>query len=130
MEKHLVTFEFRYKGTPKNELYSEHKNKTITIGVFDTIEEAIEKGNESLLVFEKHFKIHVYPKGNEAKRERFSKNGGCFGSSNTLVSNLAYLQTPFTFYGKITKLNYADVDDTINEVLTSIKNYKLNKTLT
>jgi len=36
---------------------------------------------------------------------------------NDLVTNTTYLQTPFDFYAKITKLKYKGVEDTILEVL-------------
>jgi len=124
MTKELLTIEFRYTDISKGEFDTEHKNTTITIGVFDTLEEAIVEGNKALQVFEKHFKIHVFPDGREAKKDRFSKNGGCFGSACRLVTPLAYLKTPFEFYAKITKLTYKDVEQTIIEVLEANKRYK------
>lgn len=120
MIKHLITIEFRYKGISKGEWDSEHKSKTITLGVYDTIEEAILEGNKALEIFEKHFKLNTHWN----VKDRFSKNGGCFGNSKTLITNLAYLQTPFEFYAKITKLDYLDVEETITNVLDSIKEYK------
>ncbi len=124
MKKELLTIEFRYNDVPKGEYDSEYKSKTITIGVFDTLEEAIAEGNRAMEVFEKRFKLHVFPGNRNAGKERFSKNGGCFGSTNKLITALAYLQTPFEFYAKIQTLNYADVDQTITEVLESNKRYK------
>jgi len=123
MTKELVTIEFRFRDKPKGEWDSGHPSKTITIGVFDTFEEAIIEGNKVLETLEKHFKIHVYPNKSEARRERFSKNGGCFGSARRLVTDLAYLQTPFNFFAKIEKLTYNDVEETINEVLEANKRY-------
>ena len=38
--------------------------------------------------------------------------------------SLGYLQTPFSFYAKILKLNYLDVNDTILSVLDAVKRYK------
>lgn len=124
MKKELVTIEFRYRDVPKGEWDSGHPSKTITIGVFDTLDEAITEGNKALEVLESKFNLHEFPNGTKAKKERFSKNGGCFGSANKLITNLAYLKTPFAFYAKITTLNYNDVDQTINEVLEATKRYK------
>lgn len=124
MKKELVTIEFRYNDAPKGEVGSGFTTKTITIGVFDTLEEAIIEGNKALEVFESKFKLHVFPSGTTAKKERFSKNGGCFGTANKLVTQLAYLKTPFEFYAKITTLNYADISTTISEVLNAGKRYK------
>lgn len=120
MTKELVTIEFRYRDKPKGEWDSGHPSKTITIGVFDTLEEAIVEGNKALEIFEKHFKLNTAWN----KKDRFSKNGGCFGSANRLISPLAYLQTPFDFYAKITQLTYGDVEQTITEVLVGIERYK------
>ncbi len=124
MTKELVTIEFRYHDKPKNEDFSGSETKTITIGVFDTLEEAIIEGNKALEVFEKHFQIHKFPNGSEAKKDRFGKNNGCFGSATRLISPLAYLKTPFDFYAKITKLTYADVEQTILDVLDATKRYR------
>jgi hypothetical protein len=123
MTKELVTIEFRYHDAPKSEHDSEYKSKEITIGIFDTLEEAIVEGNKALEVFEKRFKLNTAWN----KKDRFSKNGGCFGYPQRLVSPLGYLQTPFDFYAKITKLTYGDVDETISEALEAIERYKAHK---
>jgi len=122
MKKELVTIEFRYRDKPKGEWDSGHPSKTITIGVFDTFEEAIIEGNKALEILEKKFKLHVFPNKVEAKK--FSKSGGCFGSPNKLVTDMAYLQTPFSFFAKIQTLKHDDVEQTIIEVLEANKRYK------
>lgn len=123
MEKFLCTIEFRYTGIPKGNWDTEHKSKTITIGVFDSFEEAAIKGNVALEVFEKYFKLNPHYN----IKERFSLKGGCFGYPKDLITNLAYLQTSFGFYAKIKKLIYADVEQTILEVLQSIETYNTYK---
>jgi hypothetical protein len=123
MTKELLTIEFRYHDIPKGEWDSEYKSKTITLGVFDTLEEAIVEGNKALEVFEKHFKLNTAWN----RKARFSKNGGCFGEPQRLITALAYLQTPFDFYAKIEKLNYGDVEQTIVEVLEANNRYKEHK---
>ena len=120
MTKELLTIEFRYHDKPKNEAFSGHETKRITIGIYDTLDEAIVEGNKALEVFEKHFKLNTAWN----KKDRFSKNGGPFGYPNRLITPLAYLQTPFDFYTKITQLTYADVDETISEVLKALERYK------
>ena len=111
--KELLTIEFRYHDKPEGENDGGSRTKTITVGVFDTLDEAIVEGNKALEIFEKHFKLNTAWN----KKDRFSKNGGCFGSANRLITPLAYLQCPFDFYAKITKLSYSDVEQTIVEVL-------------
>lgn len=127
MTKELVTIEFRYNDKPQNDRDSGYKNKSITIGVFDTLEEAIIEGNKALEVFEKYFAIHTFPNGSKANNDRFGKNNGCFGSATRLITPLAYLKCPFDFYAKITKLTYGDAEQTILEVLDATKRYREHK---
>jgi hypothetical protein len=124
MTKELLTIEFRYHDVPKGDWDSSYKSKIITIGVFDTLDEAIIEGNKVLEVLENKFDIHTFPDGRKANKDRLGKNNGCFGSANRLVTNLAYLKTPFSFFVKIEKLTYADVEQTILSVLESEKRYK------
>ena len=122
MKKYLITIEYRY--TSKRTYESGNNitsNKTITIGIFDDFDTACIEGNKALEVLESKFNIHTYPDGRTAIKERFSKNGGCFGSKNTLVTDLAYLKTPFSFFAKITTLNFESVEDSVNEVLNDLK---------
>lgn len=122
MDKYLLTIEFRYRIKPKHEDdYTRYKDKTVTIGVYASQDEAITEGNKLLESLEDRFKIHTYPDGREAKIEKFSKNGGLFGSPVNLVTNLAYLKTPFEFFAKITTLKHEDVSNTIDVILAEIK---------
>jgi len=127
MEKYLVKIEFRYYDAPETEDGSTSKTKVVTIGVYDTFDDACLNGNHLLEKLENKFDIHTFPNGSKAKKERFSKNGGCFGSKNTLVADLAYLKTPFEFYAKIETLRYSSIDESINNVVESIKRYRKYK---
>lgn len=124
MTKELVEIEFRYTDKPLNSDSSDYVSKTITIGVYDSFDEACIHGNKLMENLESKFKLHMFPNGNFAQKERFSKNGGCFGYPNRLISNLAYLKTPFQFYARIVKLDYLDIDKTILEILEANKRYK------
>ena len=123
MEKYLARIEFRYSDAPKTEDEYTWKNKKITIGVYDTFEEACKNGNNLLKVLEGKFELHQYPDGTKASKERFSKNGGYLGSKKTLISNLAYLKTPFEFYAKIETLEYSPIDEVIEDVVSASKRY-------
>ena len=103
MEKYLVTVEFRHK----------FDSTTITLSICDSFDEACHSGNHFLEGLESRFDLHVFSNGQQAEKERFSVDGGCFGEPKTLISNLAYIQTPFTFYAKITTLRFADINETI-----------------
>ena len=124
MEKYLVKIEFRYSDAPKTDDGCTSKNKTVTIGVYDTFPDAIKNGNALLEVLESKFELHQFPDGKKASKDRFSENGGCFGSKVILITNLAYLNTPFEFYATITTLKYRNIDETINDILDSVKRYR------
>jgi len=125
MKKYLVTIEFRYAKLPKSERDSCHASQNITIGVYDSFDEAILNGNDLLINLENKFDLHVFPNGRGvAKRKRFSENGGPFGSKNILVTNLAYLRTPFDFCAKITTLDYLAIDNVIDSVVKSTEGVK------
>jgi len=122
--KYLLTLEFRFTSVNKDKTDTNCNNKTITLGVFDSFEDACIEGNKNLEIMESRFSLHVFPKGHFANKERFSKNGGCFNSRKNLITNLAYLKTPFDFYFKITNLNYQNIESFINDTLISVNEYK------
>lgn len=123
MEKFLLTIEFRYSDAPDS-YGSTHKDKMVTIGVYDDFDEACVAGNGLMENLESKYPLYTFPDGSTAKKERFSKNGGCFGMKNDLISNLAYLKTPFSFFAKITTLHYDNVGEVIEDVTRSVKRYQ------
>lgn len=126
-EQYLVTIEFRYSDKPKNEMHLTSKNKTITIGVYNSFEEACEGGNKVLENLESKFSLHTFPDGRQATKERFSLNGGAFRSKKDLITDLAYLKTPFSFFAKITTLKYVDIEEVVQEVNEAVKRYRKYK---
>ena len=123
MEKYLVRIGFRYSDAPETEDGTTSKNKMVTIGVYNTFKDACQNGNNLLEVLESKFELHQFPDGRKASKERFSKNGGCFGGKKNLVSSLAYLKTPFEFYAKIETLEYSPIDEVIENVVSASKRY-------
>lgn len=124
MEKYLVRVEFRYSDAPETEDGITSKNKMVTIGVYDTFEDACQNGNNLLEVLESKFELHQFPDGRKVSKGRFSKNGGCFGSKKTLITNSAYLKTPFEFYAKIETLKYNSINEVIENVVSASKRYR------
>ena len=100
------------------------RSKKVTIGVYNDFDEACLNGNDLLQILEGKFELHQFPDGRKSSKERFSKNGGCFGSKKSLITNLAYLRTPFKFYAKIDTLKHDPINEAINDVLDSVKRYK------
>ena len=124
MTKYIVTIEFRYLDSPKYNGACTHRSKTITVGIYDDFDNACINGNKALEDLEKRFKLHVFPNGIKAPKERFSKNGGPFGTKKTLITDIAYLKTPFNFFAKIDALDFNSLNDTIDEVVKAVKTYK------
>lgn len=125
MTQELVTIEFRYRDKPTGDYDGGYRSKTITIGVYNTFDEAALEGNKILEILESKYPLN--PHWN--KKDRFSKNGGCFGYPKRLITNLAYLTTPFEFYAKIETLTYDNVEQVISNVVESIDRYKEYKSL-
>jgi len=119
VDQYLVTIEFRYNQIAKT-TRGNYRSKIVTIGVYNDFEDACKHGNEVLEVMETKFK--KFPSASESTT-RFSKNGGCFGMKNDLVGNLGYLNTPFTFFAKITRLEYNPLEDIIDDVTKTAKQY-------
>lgn len=113
MKKYLLTLELRYTNVKNDE--TDYTTNITTIGVYDEAQEAYNAGNNICELLESKYKTHVFPGGNEAKKERFSKNGSCFGSANHLITDLAYLKTPFNFFLKITILKHNNIDEVLKE---------------
>ena len=106
---YLLQIEFRYTVTLDND-ETEYKNKIITIWVYNTIKQAIENWNKELLKLESRYEKNIhYP------LSRFSEN-------KKLITNLAYLTTPFTFFFSITELKYKDLDIVLDNIKKELTN--------
>lgn len=112
MNKYLVTIEFRYRGVRNNE--PDSKCITKTIGIFGTKEEAYNEANKIFPELEKRWKLNP----NYNIKERFKKR------SFNIISNLAYIKTPFNFFVKVTELHMVeDINEELDIVLADIDNY-------
>lgn len=118
MIKELLTIEFRYHDKPISDDFSGHSTKTITIGVFDNLEEAIAKGNECLQILSKSFEIRT--------DDKFQLKW-LFGSPKRLVSNTCYPTKGIQYFAKITPLNFENLDETIAETFKALDRYKEHK---
>lgn len=108
MQKELVAIEFRYSINKEEE--KEHRTRKITIGVYDSLEEAINKGNEALDYLSQHFEI----------RDKFKKIH-LFGNPKKLVTNTSYPTKGIQFFATITTLNFDSLDVTTNEIFNQLK---------
>ena len=115
MTKELLTIEFRYHDKPKNEAFSGHTDKTITIGIFDTLEEAIAEGNKCMDVIAKTFEVR--------SDDKFMLKY-LFGNPNRLATNCCYPTKGIQYFAKITQLKYDDLQETIDETFKAFERYK------
>ena len=116
--KELLTIEFRYHDQPEDVTNSVCRNKTITIGIFDTLEEAIEKGNKALEILSKHFQVRP--------DDKFQLHY-LFGSPCRLVTNCCYPTNGIQYFAKITPLKFDDLSNTIKETFDAYRRYKFSK---
>lgn len=120
MRKELVTIEFRYHDAPKSEHDSECKIKRITIGIYDTLEEAIDVGNNILGILSETFEVRP--------EDRFKKVH-LFGSPQRLVTNCCYPTKGVQYFAKITQLKFDHLKETVAETFEAFKRYKDHKSL-
>lgn len=80
MQKELLEIEFRYNDRPIGSRPATSCSKTIAIGIFDTLEEAVKAGNETLKVLSEHFQVRA--------DDRF-KVRGLFGTPEDLLQIVA-----------------------------------------
>lgn len=119
---YIVDIEFRYSDWNNEEERSTQKSKTVTIGIYNTYEEAVKAGNEMLETqLETRFPLNPYYK----RKERFGEIYAY--SKRNLISELTYLTTPFNFFAHIRKLEISPVSETIDEVLKAENRYKEGK---
>lgn len=123
MEKYLVTIEFRYLIRNNNGWDVENCNVSdkVTIGIFEHFNEACYNGNKILESLENRFKLNVYRDGRTANIERLGES--VYGSiKKTLVSDLGYLKTPFSFFLKVETLKCKDINEEIDSILKKLNN--------
>lgn len=115
MQKELLTIEFRYHDRPNPAGFGEWPDKTITIGVFDTLEEAVEEGNKTIKVLSKYFEVRPDDK---------FKMKFLFGAPKRLVTNTCYPTNGVQYFANITTLKFDNLEDTIAETFAAFERYK------
>lgn len=119
MTKQLLKVEFRYHKIPTSEFGCDSVTKEITIGIYDTLEDAVKKGNEVLATLSKHFQV----------REKFEVRG-FLGSPNKLVTNTCYPTEGIQYFASIETLEFEDdLENTINEVFNTTRKYNRQRNL-
>lgn len=112
-----MTIEFRYHDEP-NDINSVYREKKIAVGIFYTLEEAINEGNRVLEILSKRFEVRP--------DDKFSKNL-LFGTPCRLVTNCCYPTKGISYFAKIVPLKFDDLSDTIGEVFEATERYMAYK---
>lgn len=115
MQKELLEIEFRYNDRPIGSRPATSCSKTIAIGIFDTLEEAVKAGNETLEVLSEHFQVRA--------DDRF-KVRGLFGTPDRLVTNCCYTTKGIAYFARITPLKFNDLSETIAETFKAYDRYR------
>src|SRR5690606_6228317 len=115
MNKELLTVEFRYHDAPKLEGVGEYRTKRITIGIYDTLEEAIIEGNKVIDILSKTFQVRP--------EDRFKKVH-LFGSPCRLVTNTCYHTYGIQYFAKITQLKFDDMNEVVTETFRAYGRYR------
>ena len=117
MTKELLTIEFRYHAKSTGEYDGGYRNKTVTIGIFDTLEEAIEEGNKALKVLSERFEVRADDK---------FKLKYLFGNPKRLVTNTCYPTNGVEYFAKIDMLKFDDLNEVVNETFKAFnERYKV-----
>lgn len=118
MKKEVVEIEFRYHGEPQWSHDTGYREDTVLIGVFDTIEEAVEKGNEAVKLLSKHFEVR--------DTDRFEVHGPV-GVPLRLVSNCCYPTNGASYFARISPVEVGELSDIVEKIFESAKRYKVWK---
>lgn len=115
MDKALLTIKFEYYDIPKWDRDSGNTERTITVGIFDTFEEAAAAGNEAIKTLSELL-------GSENK-DRFTRHG-VLGFPTWSVSNYFCRPRNVLYHAKITPLVFGDLNDMVNEAFEARKRYQ------
>jgi len=119
MQKEILTVEFRYQDVPKDEYLVDYVTKRITIGIYDTLEEAVSVGNQVIQILAEKFKVR--PEDDNFKLVFL------FGNPKRLVSNCFYPTRGIQFFANITPLKFDNLSDTIEEAFKAADRYEKYK---
>lgn len=115
MKKEVVTIQFSYHDEPNWSHDSGYREKTVLIGVFDSLEEAINKGNEAIKILSEYFEV---------------RDGDCFTLSGPvgyplrLVSNCCYKTNGVSYFATISQMDVRELPDIVAETFEAVKRYK------
>jgi hypothetical protein len=112
--KELLKVEFRYNDKKQDRNDYDCVRKTVTIGIYDTIEEAVAKGNEVIKELSKTFEVR--------HGDKFEVNG-LWGYPKRLVTNVSYPTKGVQYFAKIVHLDFSNINNVVDEAMKASKRY-------
>lgn len=107
----ILTVEFRYMDAPQDGLdLADHRTEVVTIGIYDTLEEAIKEGNKTLGLLSKYF---------EVRHDDKFKKVHLFGSPKRLVTNTCYSTKGIQYFAQIKQHKFSDLVNVVGECFDS-----------
>lgn len=117
--KELLTVEFRYVDAPEGYFdKTKDVSKTVTIGIYDTLNDAVDAGNEILKKLSKYF---------EVRSDDQFKTKCPWRLSGRLVTNICYPTKGVSYFAKITKLSFDDLETTVLEAFQGAERHRKYK---
>ena len=121
VSKEIVSIEFRYKSLNKYKDDYYHNSDKLTVGIFDSLEEAVIEGNKVLEKISHYFDDN---KQTLNKIERFSLMG-FLGRPNKLVTDVGVRHsTGVQMFAKIETLKFSDVEEHLKTCFSKVEEYK------
>lgn len=118
MNKELLTIKFEYYDVPKWDMDSGNTERTITIGIFDTFEEAVAAGNKAVKTLSELLGVE--------NKDRFTKYG-LLGFPTRSVCNYFCRSGNILYRAEITPLVFDDLRDMVKEAFEARKRYQAFK---
>lgn len=113
--KYIVQIELLYHDVPTPP-FSEKRRQVVTIGIYDSLEESIENGNEAIKYLSNFFEVH--------RDDQFTLKNR-LGYPKLLVSNCWYPTKNIVYYARITPLQFSELKEAIYEVFQAYERYML-----
>ena len=104
----MAQIEFRYCWQDVDD-ETQYKSELCTIGVYNTIEDAVREGNKELEKIDSRFPLNP----NYNVKRRFETRPR-FGN---LITELDWVRTPFQIFANIVELKHKDITATIDNIL-------------
>ena len=114
-EKFLVSIEFRFGRIPETKYECDETSRRITVGIYDTMDKALEQGNKALDLIKE--KLGVEPNFCDKLRENYY--------SYPLVVFYRHMGSPFDLYVSVKTLKFDDIGSVVDDVIKACEEFRI-----